>query len=131
MAKGKTFKAKIIESSPSISALSIELGGNNGQRLAFLTSGSMGRGKNYLTHEVVAFEDLGSESSRSAGKMAAGAIAGGLLTGGVGLVAGAALGARKKHQGAYLAVFSDNKHVAFTVTDKDILLKLKVLAAKK
>ena len=131
MAKSRTFKTKIIESSPGISALSLELGGNNGQRLAFLTSGSVGGGKSYLTHEVVAFEELGSETSRSAGKMAAGAIAGGLLTGGVGLVAGAALGAKKKHQGAYLAVFSDDRHVAFTVTDKDILLKLKVLAARK
>lgn len=40
--------------------------------------------------------DWEEKSTRSAGKAAAGAIVGGLLTGGIGLLAGAALGGKKK-----------------------------------
>jgi hypothetical protein len=44
----------------------------------------------------VSYED---KQTRSAGKAAAGAIAGAVLTGGLGIIAGAALGGRKKNDG--------------------------------
>lgn len=40
--------------------------------------------------------EWGEKAARSVGKAATGAIVGGLLTGGLGLIAGAAIGARKK-----------------------------------
>jgi hypothetical protein len=50
----------------------------------------------------ISFEE---KSNRSVGKAAAGAIIGGVLTGGIGLLAGAALGARKKNSSMlYLTV---------------------------
>ncbi len=54
--------------------------------------------------------DLDSETYRSAGKAAAGAIAGGVLTGGIGLIAGAAIGGkRRKENTLQLAVRYQNK----------------------
>ena len=41
---------------------------------------------------------FGSESYRSAGKAAAGAIAGAVLTGGIGLIAGAAIGGKRRQK---------------------------------
>ena len=46
--------------------------------------------------------DINSETFRSAGKAATGAIIGGVLTGGLGLIAGAALGGRKRKENTLL-----------------------------
>jgi hypothetical protein len=48
-------------------------------------------------------------TERSAGKAAAGAIVGGALTGGIGLVAGAALGGRKRDKSTAVISFLDEK----------------------
>jgi hypothetical protein len=45
--------------------------------------------------------------TRSAGKAAAGAIVGGLLTGGIGLLAGAAVGGRKKDKSTAVVVIEE------------------------
>lgn len=55
--------------------------------------------EHYNVHVAINFEDITSisfdeQSHRSVGKAATGAIVGGVLTGGIGLIAGAALGAK-------------------------------------
>lgn len=56
-------------------------------------------GKKILIHHADILEvGLNTESYRSAGKAAVGAILGGLATGGVGLIAGAALGGRRRKE---------------------------------
>ncbi|TEB05195.1 hypothetical protein Psch_02236 [Pelotomaculum schinkii] len=63
--------------------------------------------------------DWEENATRSAGKAAAGAVVGGLLTGGIGLVAGAAIGGRKR----------DNSTAVLTLLDggqeHKLFLKLK------
>ena len=51
---------------------------------------------------------LDKEVYRSAGKAAAGAIAGGLLTGGIGLIAGAALGGKRRNKNELLLIVRYN-----------------------
>lgn len=52
----------------------------------------------YINFEDIDDISLDEKSSRSAGRAATGAIVGGLLTGGIGLIAGGAIGARKKNR---------------------------------
>ena len=52
--------------------------------------------ESYINFEDITALSFDEKTTRSAGKTAAGAIIGGFLTGGVGLIAGAAIGARKK-----------------------------------
>ncbi|MBO0962383.1 hypothetical protein J1P26_22010 [Neobacillus sp. MM2021_6] len=62
-------------------------------------------GSNVVTVKAIEWSEKGK---RSAGKAAAGAIAGGLLTGGVGLIAGAAIGGRKKDDSIVALLINEN-----------------------
>lgn len=80
----------------------------------------------------VSFE---GNSFRSAGGAAVGAIAGGLLTGGVGLLAGAAIGGRRKREGSLqLTVLRNDKqyniHLAPSKTMNLVYSKILGLAEK-
>lgn len=74
----------------------------------------------FIPKEKIVNVDLEEKTSRSAGKAAAGAIIGGVLTGGIGLLAGGALGARKKDQSKiYLTInYGDRDCVLILETGK-------------
>lgn len=74
--------------------------------------------------------EIDSQAYRSAGGAAAGAIIGGALTGGIGLLAGAALGGRRRSSASYLVYFRDGNHVAFTETRKDVIKVLNHFAKR-
>jgi hypothetical protein len=67
----------------------------------------------------VAGLDWQEAASRSAGKAAAGAIIGGVLTGGLGLLAGAAIGGRKKDASTAVVTFEDGQRLYVKATGKD------------
>lgn len=68
-------------------------------------------GTNVVTVKAI---DWSEKGKRSAGKAATGAIIGGALTGGVGLIAGAALGGRKKDDSVVTLIVSENE-IDYTV----------------
>lgn len=59
---------------------------------------------NLITVKGIEWDEKGT---RSVGKAAAGAIIGGVLTGGIGLIAGAAIGAKKKDQSVAILACTD------------------------
>lgn len=67
----------------------------------------------------VAGLDWQEAATRSAGKAAAGAIIGGALTGGIGLLAGAAIGGRKKDASTAVITFEDGQRLYVKATGKD------------
>lgn len=79
---------------------------------------------------------LNQETYRSAGKAAAGAIVGGLLTGGIGLIAGAALGGkRRKENQLHLVIKYMNRECEVIISPSNDIPKiyagLKTLIAKQ
>ncbi len=77
--------------------------------------------RKYKLRDITSVVELDAETFRSGGKAAAGAIIGGVLTGGVGLIAGAAIGGRKRKSASYLIRFSDGEYVVVTETRRDII----------
>ncbi|SEB50729.1 hypothetical protein [Rhodobacter sp. 24-YEA-8] len=72
----------------------------------------------YDATNLVSIVPIDVDAYRSAGKAAAGAIIGDVLTGGVGLIAGPAIGGRRRKTGSYLIHFSDGHYIAIEETDK-------------
>jgi len=72
--------------------------------LKFINSGLLGKTVEY----EVAGIGWQESAKRSAGKAAAGAIIGGVLTGGIGLVAGAAIGGKRKDTSTAVITILDN-----------------------
>lgn len=68
----------------------------------------------YCVKDIKSVATIDEENYRSAGKAAAGAIIGGVLTGGVGLVAGAAIGGRRRGERTFLIAFNDGQFIAFS-----------------
>ena len=87
--------------------------------------------KRYFPKDIRAITEIDEEQYRSAGGAAAWAIAGGVLTGGIGLLAGAAIGGRRRRVGTYLIVFEDGAFIAIEERRKQFVKKLNVLVAKK
>lgn len=85
----------------------------------------------YKSKDVAEVIPIDSEVYRSTGGAAAGAIIGGLLTGGIGLIAGAAIGGRRKKEASYLVKFSDGQHVAFTETSKPVIKLLDAMVSQE
>jgi hypothetical protein len=85
----------------------------------------------YFDKDIVQVAEIEAETYRSGGKAAAGAIIGGLLTGGIGLLAGAALGGRRRMEASYLIHLSDGNHVAFTTKDKLVIKHLGARALRQ
>ena len=81
----------------------------------------------YNQKQIVTVTPIDEDKYRSAGGAAAGAIIGGVLTGGIGLLAGAALGGRRKQRSSYLVTFDDGHHVAFEEAKKANLKPLNQL----
>lgn len=67
----------------------------------------------FIPKEDIIEIGLNSETYRSAGKAAAGAIVGGILTGGIGLLAGAALGGRRKKDNELTLVIEYEKEACY------------------
>lgn len=67
----------------------------------------------YTEDRIVTITPIDEAKYRSGGKAAAGAIIGGLLTGGIGLIAGAAIGGRRRQTGVYFASLHDGHSVVF------------------
>lgn len=124
----KRVSANILDSSCGAKQLEIEdtVGG-----VGFHFQNHLFEKKRYYTNQITLLEEVDGGSYRSAGKAAAGAIVGGVLTGGAGLIAGAALGGRRRSKSTFLVVFDDGIHLSFEIADKDLLLKLKIVAAKR
>lgn len=78
----------------------------------------------YTEADIASVQVLDEETYRSGGKAVAGAVIGGVLTGGIGLLAGAALGGRRRKEGAYIVTFKDGNHVAFRTTNKATIAKM-------
>ncbi|MNL16079.1 hypothetical protein D3C87_1371020 [compost metagenome] len=73
-----------------------------------VTSGSNKYTLNIDGNEILVTKiEWDEKGKRSAGKAAAGAIIGGALTGGIGLLAGAAMGGRKKDNSLAVVTFQD------------------------
>lgn len=53
------------------------------------------------------------------------------MTGGIGLLAGAAIGGRRKYSSSFLVVFNDKKFVAFDESRKDMIKRIKALLSKQ
>jgi hypothetical protein len=66
------------------------------------------------------------QEGRSAGKAAVGAIGGGILAGPLGLIAGAAIGGKKKDQSTAVITFEDGGqlHVRLTANEYEGILKM-------
>jgi hypothetical protein len=71
------------------------------------------------TNLAVADLDWQGATSRSGGKAAAGAIIGGVLTGGLGLLAGAAIGGRKKDASTAIITFEDGQKLFVKANGKE------------
>lgn len=85
----------------------------------------------YKGKDVSEVIPIDREAYRSAGGAAAGAIIGGLLTGGIGLIAGAAIGGRRKKEASYLVRFTDGQHVAFTETSGAVIKLLDAMVSQE
>lgn len=74
------------------------------------------RSTKYFPEDIADMRLVEEEAYRSGGKAAAGAIIGGVLTGGVGLIAGAAIGGRRRKSATVFIHFNDGAHVYFEET---------------
>lgn len=92
--------------------------------LTFVIASGFSTKAKYSQADVASVQVLDEETFRHGGKAVAGAVIGGVLTGGIGLLAGAALGGRRRKEGAYLVRFSDGNYLAFKTTDKKVIAKM-------
>ena len=113
--------AKFIDASEGISRVRIDPSWRKG---FVIVCGKGFRSTKYFPDDIETMRQMDEETYRSAGGAAGWAITGGVLTGGLGLLAGAAIGGRRRHTATYLIHLRDGKHVAFHETDK---LALKAL----
>lgn len=78
----------------------------------------------YTLSDIKKIEEFDADEYRSAGGAAAGAIIGGILTGGLGLIAGAAIGGRRKRTASFVVAFRDGIVVAFHETGRLMLKEI-------
>lgn len=97
----------------------------------FVCSESWRKSQKYDESQIVDLRIVDHDKWRSAGGAAALGIAGGILTGGLGLIAGAAIGGRRKQTATFVAKFSDSSFVVFTEKRKDHLKVLTRIAIQK
>ena len=72
------------------------------------------RGTRYPEPRITEVAEIDADAYRSAAGAAVGAIVGGVLTGGIGLLAGAAIGGRRKREASFFVHLDDGNHLAFT-----------------
>lgn len=97
----------------------------------FVCSESWRKSQKYDQSQLVDLRVVDHDKWRSAGGAAALGIAGGILTGGLGLIAGAAIGGRRKQTATFVAKFSDGRFVVFTERRKDHLKVLTRIVIQK
>ena len=85
----------------------------------------------YTQKQFAKVEEIDSDVFRSAGKAAVGTIVGGALLGGVGLIAGAAMGGKRRKTANYLIHFDDGEYIAFHEKDKTVIKHLDQILLKK
>lgn len=93
-------------------------------RLSFAIFSGLKTKVKYAEGDIASVQALDEETYRNGGKAVAGALIGGVLTGGIGLLAGAAIGGRRRKEGLYLVTFKDGHHLAFKTNDKAIVAKM-------
>lgn len=85
----------------------------------------------YAESDISEVHEIDEEAFRSAGRAAAGAIIGGVLTGGIGLLAGAAIGGRRRRNATYVVRFNDGNFVAFEEKAKKIQAALSKITERE
>ena len=85
----------------------------------------------YYPDDLENIQKFSEEEYRSAGKAALGSIVGGVLTGGIGLIAGAAIGGRKRKDTVFGIKFKDGTYAVFEEKSKSIQKKLEAWILKK
>ena len=120
--------AKVIDSSYENCAVSTGLGMIAGVKLTIQVGW---KAHKYVQKQFVSVEEIDAEVFRSGGKAAVGAIVGGVLTGGIGLIAGAAIGGRKRRTASYLIQFDDGQYIAFEDNDKNVIKVLDQISQKQ
>lgn len=88
------------------------------------------KGWRYFAADIVSVAEIEAESYRSGAGMATGAIVGGVLTGGIGLIAGAAIGGRRRRRMTFAAEFTDGHWIVAEATAKDAVRFLAPMAAR-
>ncbi len=120
--------AKVIDSSFEGCALTTGLGMVAGVKLRIQVGW---KAKKYVQKQFESVEEIDAEVFRSGGKAAVGAIVGGVLTGGIGLIAGAAIGGRKRKTASYLIRLEGGEYIAFEEKDRTVMKVLDQLAQKQ
>lgn len=124
----ETALTKVIDCSFGECAATTGLGLFSGLKFRFQVGWSA---KKYRQSDIASVTEIEAEQFRSLGKAAAGAIIGGVLTGGIGLIAGAAIGGRKRKEASYLIRFKDGEYAAITETNGNVMKVLDHLAQTK
>ncbi|MFE3837829.1 hypothetical protein [Pseudogemmobacter sonorensis] len=119
---------RVIDSSLGECAVSESIGMIAGVKFRFQVGW---KAKKYVQKQIVSIHEIDRETYRSAGGAAVGAIVGGVLTGGIGLLAGAALGGRRRKSASYLIHFDDGEYAAIEVSDGNVIRVLDHLAQKQ
>ncbi|MEP2990909.1 MAG: hypothetical protein ABJO88_18290 [Parasphingorhabdus sp.] len=120
--------AKVIDSSFEGCALTTGLGMVAGVKLRIQVGW---KAQKYVQKQFASVEEIDAEVFRSGGRAAVGAIVGGVLTGGIGLIAGAAIGGRKRKTASYLIRLDDGEYIAFEEKDRNVMNVLDQLAQKQ
>lgn len=120
--------AKVIDSSFEGCALTTGLGMVAGVKLRIQVGW---KAQKYVQKQFESVEEIDAEVFRSGGKAAVGAIVGGVLTGGIGLIAGAAIGGRKRKTASYLIRLEGGEYIAFEEKDRNVMKVLDQLAQKQ
>lgn len=120
--------AKVIDSSFEECALTTGLGMVAGVKLRIQVGW---KAQKYVQKQFESVEEIDAEVFRSGGKAAVGAIVGGVLTGGIGLIAGAAIGGRKRKTASYLIRLEGGEYIAFEEKDRNVMKVLDQLAQKQ
>ena len=118
----------LIETSINDSALSTDLNWRGKVTFRFQIGW---KARSYTQDDIKEINEIEEETFRSGGKAAVGAIIGGVLTGGIGLIAGAAIGGRRRSEATYLIHFTDGEYVAFTESKRKIVKALHALIGVK
>lgn len=87
--------------------------------------------KPYTLRDIEHIEEVDIDEYRSLGKSAVGAIIGGVLTGGIGLLAGAAIGGRRRTTATFIVIFRDGEFVTFEEKDRTYVKLLKEECIKR
>lgn len=87
--------------------------------------------RTYTATDIADVHAVSEETFRHGGKAVAGAVIGGVLTGGIGLLAGAAIGGRRRKEGIYIVTFTDGHHIVIETHNKKLLAIFQPILMRK